>query len=570
MKKHRFSILTAILLIAMMLVMAACSKSEETPDKGTSSTSKTESSGSASSSGEKADSGSASGNEAPTDVAGDSAEKDYSEHYTYSYASIQITESTDYNSKDDAMTRYWQDKYNFDWDIVSISSDNWDSTVNTWVYAEDLPDVTIFDYKHAQMMDWIDQELIFKFPEGWEERWPNVYQSQVCAGIGNTVSEMVDGTYFLARPNYAENKPTSPEICPTNMMVYIRKDWAQAVGFELKDYYTVDEIIEYGRLIKEKDPGNVGSALVPLGLKSDNAYNLFVRNSSTYTAADYYFYRDDAGEFRWGLADEDTLEGLELWRKAYDLGILNKEFYTYSGSEDVEDFYVRGVSGLMWYQGGARYQMNVSNYMRDNLGLEYEDTVWQCFVIANDGQYHWAPAGNYWGVIMFNPDIEIEKWERYMDMLEESASTQGQILIRMGFEGVDWEYQNGEMVSLLEEGKDARSKYPSIYPVYHQLLVLSDDFVLINPNYPKEFRDLTVKMYKLKEELGKNGTCPAIDYDIYLYSSESTSALNFEFATDFANIVVNEGSVEDGWREWVDSCAYLVDPVLEEFAENIK
>lgn len=497
-------------------------------------------------------------------------EKDYSEHYTYSYASIQITESTDYNAKDDAMTQYWQEKYNFDWDVISISSDNWDSTVSTWVYGEDMPDVTIFDYKHPQMMDWIDQGLVFEFPEGWEERWPNVYASQVNAGIGNVVSEQVGATYFLARPNYSDNKPNSPDINPTNMMLYIRKDWAEAVGFELKEYYTLDELMEYGRLIKEQDPGNVGSDLIPFGLSSGNAYNLFVGTSSTYTATGYNFYRDDAGEFHWGLADEDTLEGLQLWREAFDQGLLSKEFYTYSGAEDVEDFYVRGISGLMWYQGGARYQQNVENYMRDNLNLEYSDTVWQCFAIANDGNYHWAPGGNYWGVIMFNPDIEIEKWERYMDMLDESASEEGQILIRMGFEGVDWEYRDGEMVSLLEEGKDARSKYPSIYPLYHQLLVLSDDFVLINPNYPQEYRDLSVKMYQLKEQLGKNGTCPGIDYDIYLYNSEALSALNFEFDSDFANIVVSGGEVETEWNAWLDKWAYMIDPVLQEFEENIQ
>lgn len=497
-------------------------------------------------------------------------EKDYSEHYTYSYASTQITESTDYNSKDDAMTQYWEQKYNFDWDIVSISADNWDSTVNTWAYSEDLPDVTIFDYKHPQMMDWVDQGLVFEFPEGWEARWPNVAKVQEYAGIEPAVREITGSTYFLARANYASHLPCTPGINPTNMMIYIRKDWAQAVGIEIKDYYTVDEIMEYARRVKEQDPGNIGKDLIPMGLSSNNCYNVFVSSESTYTSNNYYLYRDGNNDFHWGLADEETLEGLKLWRTAFDEGLLNKEFYSYSGSEDVEDFYVRGVSGLMWYQGGARYQQDVKNRVKDNLGLEYEDAVHQCFIISNDGDYHSAPRGNFWGVIMFNPDIEIAKWERYMDMLDESCSDEGQVLIRMGFEGTDWEMKGDEMVSLLEEGKDARSKYPSIYPVYHQLCMLSDDFVLINPNYPKEFRDKTIDMYKMKEELGKNGTCPPIDYDIYLYSSDATAALSFEYEKDFANIVVNKGDVEQEWKDWLASWDYLMAPVLKELKENIK
>lgn len=558
MKQFSKRIIALLLALALIATLGACAKKTDDSSKGDNQSSTTVSKD------DKKDNSSA----ATTDS---QKEKDYSEHYTYSYASPQITESTDYNSKDDAMTQYWEQKYNFDFDIISISLDNWDQTVNTWAYSEDLPDVTIFDYKHAQMMDWVDQGLVFEFPDGWEERWPNIYNAQLYAGLEPTVKEQTGKTYFLARPNYSTHLPCTPGINPTNMMVYIRKDWAQAVGVEIKDYYTVDEIMEYARLVKEQDPGNVGKDLVPMGLSSGNCYNVFVSSTSTFVDNNYYFYRDDNGEFRWGLRDEETLEGLKLWRQAFDEGLLNKEFYSYSGSEDVEDFYVRGVSGLMWYQGGARYQQDVQNRMMDNLGLDYNETVHQCFIIGNDGDYHCAPRGNFWGVIMFNPEMPVEKWERYMDMLDEACTEEGQILIRMGFEGVDWEYQDGEMVSLLEEGKDARSKYPSIYPVYHQFCMLSDDFVLINPNYPKEFRDLTIKMYKLKEELGsKNKTCVPIDYDIYLYSSEAKAALSFEFDKDFANIVVNNGDVETEWRAWLDSYAYLVDPVLDEFKENIK
>lgn len=553
MKRRVKQIVSLLLAVVMVGSMAACG------DKETQ-TSQTE---------KKTDIGVS--DDASTDVAVEPEEKDYSEHYTYSYASTQITESTDYNSPDDAMTQYWQQKYNFDWDIFSISSDKWDQTVNTWVYAEDLPDITIFDYKHPQMMDWVDQGLVFEFPKGWQERWPNVAKVQEYGGLQPIFEEMTGSTYFLARTNYATNLPCTPGINPTNMMVYIRKDWAEAVGVEIKDYYTVDEIMEYARLVKEKDPGNVGKDLVPLGLSSSNCYNVFVSSESTYVSSNYYLYRDDSNNFHWGLADEDTLDGLKLWRQAFDEGLLNKEFYSYSGSEDVEDFYVRGVSGLMWYQGGARYQQDVANRMNDNLGLDYSETVHQCFIIGNDGEYHSAPRGNFWGVIMFNPDIPIEKWERYMDMLDESCSAEGQRLIRMGFEGTDWKYDsNGEMISLIPDGKDARSKYPSIYPVYHQWCMLSDDFVLINPNYPKEYRDLTIHMYKLKEELGKNGTCPPIDYGIYLYSSDATAALSFEYETDFANIVVNGEDVETAWKAWLDSWAYLMDPVLKELKENVK
>ncbi len=151
--KKLFKRSVAVVLAAMMTMsVAACGKGNSASNSGSAgSTAKPAS-----------NAGSASVSQSV-----EAKEKDYSEPYVYSYASIQITESTDYNSPDDAMTQYWEQKYNFKWDINSISSDKWDQTVNTWVYAEDLPDVTIYDYKHPQMMDWVDQGLLFEFPDGW-------------------------------------------------------------------------------------------------------------------------------------------------------------------------------------------------------------------------------------------------------------------------------------------------------------------------------------------------------------------------------------------------------------------
>ncbi|MBO4558847.1 MAG: hypothetical protein J5712_02090, partial [Lachnospiraceae bacterium] len=227
----------AILLVLLTVLSLAACKGKDTGDTNQSGgTQNTGNSGNSGSSGNTGKSDNKT-DDKKTDV-GNNETKSYDEHYTYSYASIQITESTDYNSPDDAMTQYWEQKYNFDWDIISISSDKWDQTVNTWAYAEDLPDVTIFDYKHPQMMDWVDQGLVFKFPKGWQERWPNIARVQEYAGLQLAFEDITGDTYFLARANYANNLPCTPGINPTNMMVYIRKDWAEAVGIEIKDYYT--------------------------------------------------------------------------------------------------------------------------------------------------------------------------------------------------------------------------------------------------------------------------------------------------------------------------------------------
>jgi len=164
-----------------------------------------------------------------------------------------------------------------------------------------------------------------------------------------------------------------------------------------------------------------------------------------------------------------------------------------------------------------------------------------------------------------------KKWERYMDMLDYSASDEGQLFIRLGFKGTDWDYdENGNIVSYLPAGTDARNKYPSIYPIYHQLIVLSDDFSLINPNYRKEFRDKVIDLYKQREKLSTDESAPSMDWNIYLYDSEAKNALSFDFGNDFATLVVSGEDIETAWRKWLDSYSYMIDPVLEEFRTNLK
>ena len=78
----------------------------------------------------------------------------------------------------------------------------------------------------------------------------------------------VDGTYGLFRVVMYHYYPG--DVVVSHNSIYIREDWANAVGFEIKDAYTASELLEYARLIKEQDPGQVGANLVPIA--SDTGY----------------------------------------------------------------------------------------------------------------------------------------------------------------------------------------------------------------------------------------------------------------------------------------------------------
>lgn len=531
----------AVFLAAVTLALGACGAKEEKDPVGQTGTAGSET-------------------PAPEDDAGkDEGEKEYSEHLVISLASVQVNESVDYNNGDE-FTKWWTEKFNFEWDVIGLSWDVWAERLRVWINSGDMPDVATWDYNHGEAMNYIEQGLLYRLPDDWKERWPNVARAYEDSQLGPALEEMVGGTYILPKPIFSTVKPTE-KVVP-HVTVYLRKDWAEAVGFELKDYYTVTELLEYARLIKEQDPGNVGAALVPIAARPEMALNIFIKSNSTY--AEGGFYKDADGNYQWGPANEDTLTGLQLYQQAFQEGLISPEFYAYTGTDDNAQFYVTGVAGATMMQGMAGAMTQCETSMRDNLGLEYDDVVHTCFIIGEDGKYHSPEQINYWTTVIFSPDISQEKFERYMDMMDFAASEENNVFLRMGFEGVDWKYdENGEIVSLLGDTV-ASEKYPSVYPCYDAMYILADEFQLINPSYKKEFRDRVVKLYEEKYALGDETTIPSIDWDVQLHSSDAKNKLSYNWINEYAELVLEEGDLETNWRNWVEEQQYLINPVIDE------
>ena len=170
------------------------------------------------------------------------------------------------------------------------------------------------------------------------------------------MAENAGGTYIFPRAIFANNYPAEKIV--THMSVYLRKDWAEAVGFPLKDAYKTSELMEFARLLKEKDPGNVGDRLIPIAVQPLWANYLFTLPNSSYSGGSdtpNEFYIGEDGKYHWGPASEDTLIGLKLYRQAIDEKLLAPEFYTYTGTEANEDFYIAGIAGMTIMQGMASF-----------------------------------------------------------------------------------------------------------------------------------------------------------------------------------------------------------------------
>lgn len=481
-------------------------------------------------------------------------------HHVITYA----VDSTQTEVNDDEFTKIWLDKFNFEWEMVPMTFDNMAEKLRIWINTGDMPDFANWHYVHGEALAYAEDDLIRKLPDDWKTRWPNVAKAYDDTGVGEIMEEMFGGTYVLPKPIFSANKPL--DVLLPHYGAYMRKDWMEAVGAPIKDYYTIEEFMQIARDIKAQDPGNVGSSLVAIEVPTSLLPWLFIYPNSTYSQTGSQYYKGEDGLYHWGPADQATLEGLKLYKQAYDEGLIHPEFYTLqTGQNGEQTFYSAGTAAINVAAGMSSVANRYATYMKANLNLTPEEDLHYAFTIGLDGKYHAPEVINFYTALIFSPDMPEDRFERLMDILDFSATEEGQRLIRMGIENVDWKWdENGEMVSLLEGGMQVSDKYYSIRPVYLSMYLLSDDFTLVSPAIPQQWRDMARNQYKLKESLSDETTIGRLDFDVYFYDSPAMRKATFDMPQEYAELVLMEGDIEENWNNWVKEKMNLVQPVLDE------
>lgn len=437
-----------------------------------------------------------------------------------------------------------------------------------WINSGDMPDVANAQFEFGELENYANQEAIYRLPDDWKERWPNVAKTQENVPAAAMAEEQLGGTYFLYRPVFSLNRPS--ERLSYHALIYLRKDWMEACGLELKDTYTPDELEEIAKTFLEKDPGNVGDNLVGMSIRPYDMVKLYPTTtfSEACNIGDGY-YKDENGQFQWAPADTRTLDALKKYQDLYQEGILDSEFYSYTRYQGAQKFYVQGTSGLTLEDGHAIMITYIRNGLAEQ-GLDPDKVLHLAQLVGDDGMYHYREDSNYWGQVMFSPTISQEKFERAMDILDYTCTEEGQNFMNMGFEGIDWKLdENGNYVSLLDPSIQGSAtsvlggKYPSKESSFGGL-ILPDDFSLVSPNYSHEIQDTVRGFYKLREELSDTTTLLPREYEYEFLSSREKSQATMDLGDEYAKLILKDGELEDNWNTWVEEKMAVVQPVLDQ------
>lgn len=558
MKKSK-KLIAALLASLMVLSTAACSNGETQ----------------SSSSQQSGTNSSAAGETSSVETSDTGEEGTYDTHVDLSWYKEGIT-GHEINYDGDALGQFWQDKFNVTIDLTAATMDDsdWNERLRIWINSGDMPDVAHWGFNYGELADYAAQDAVYRFPDDWKERWPNVAASQEYVPGAAVAEEKLGGTYVLFRTIFANHRPS--ERLSYHALLYMRKDWMEACGVEIKDTYSPSELEEIATKFKEMDPGNVGSQLVPISIRTYDVPKIYPGTvfPESINVGDGY-YKDENGQFQWAPADERTLEGLEKYQNLYTSGLLDPEFYTLTRYEGTEKFYIGGTAGIVLDDGmGYMIQSRMEDGLQKNLGLDPDEALHIAQLVGEDGKYYYREDMNFYGAIIFSPDITDEQFERAMDILDFCCTEEGQEIINMGFEGEDWELdENGEYVSLLPNEITGNassilgSKYPSA-DVFFGGIILGDDFQFVTPNYTKETRDIISHFYELRDELSDETTLLPREYDYEFYSSRAKTQANMDLSEEYAQLILKDGDLETNWKNWVDEKMQLVQPLLDELNQQ--
>ncbi len=503
---------------------------------------------------------------AQTDVTADSIlERDFSEPIKISFAGIQVTDGLDYNHGN-AYYDWWTNTFNVEWDITSLTFENWVQRMNTWLNADDIPDWCVWNFNAGDAVNYVDQELVKKLPDDWKEKYPNLAAAAACTPLNAYYEQLFGGTYYLFRPAFANNFPA--DLITSHMSVYLRKDWAEQAGYDLSkniesNSITISELLDYCRAVKE-----AGITTYPWVNTTQHLGSLIDSICENSGIAANAFYKAEDGQYHWAPAEEESgvKEAIRQVKTAYDEGLLYPEFYTLTNDDDAGYFHTAGTAAMVEEAGMAVWFDRFDSNMKSSLDTSYWDTSVTLIVTDDNGVSHQAPNTNFWACNIISPNISDEALERLLTIWDYGCTEEGQLRIRLGIPGEDWDYdENGNIVNLLADTEygNVEGKYTTQYPITGNMFILSDDFSFVNPSFSQEARDRVTELYldraKIASSIGKS-----IDYDLLSYSSQALNQASMQYADEYANMITKDADFDATYDQWVKDKMPLIQPVLDD------
>ncbi len=491
-----------------------------------------------------------------------SSEEKFGKKIKITSASLYISEGTNY-ANDEIMKKV-DDKFNVEHELIPLPATQWMDKIRIWANAGDMPDVSFFDLNNnfSEYKSYAEQGLIKALPDDIEGKYPNLAKVLDKTGVADVLKKRLNGKLYTVPKIIYFNAPTQKVL--SHVSLYYRKDWADKLGIKVDKLISQDDLYKIAKTFVDKDPGGNGAGkTIGIATDSEKAIPLFVE---PYNYEVMNFHKVN-GKYVWGPTEQSTLEGLKVWQKFYRDGLLHPDFFVHK-KQDPVNLFIAGKAGLLMHDGsGANINQFFNDFKAQNPDLNPLDIIDTTAIKGPDGKWHSYERTNFWCSTVLNKDMDADKLDRVLSIMDYTCTDEGQNLINLGIEGKDWKKDGNDIA--ITRAKDDKGNFKVIsdlYPSYKYWwthVILPDDWGLRDPTIPAKIRNMAIDMFKEKE---KNGNVSPVDYDLKFYSGpnyDKKGNLGLVQA-ELTGVVLKEGNLEANWKDWVKSKEQNVNAITNE------
>lgn len=423
----------------------------------------------------------------------------YAKHLEVSIAYMDIA-TVIKEGQSDPILDMVQKKFNITIKPKNESWGDYGDRTKLWAASGQLPDAFFFDQTSGDLVNqWADQGIIKPLPDDMS-KYPNLKKLVDLPDVKGAAA--ADGNnYFVPRMLTNRNE------LPMDRGITIRKDWMDELG--LKDPTTYDELKNVLKTIADKK-NVIGITSPGIGWIRESVFQNMNPASNWWTKVN--------DQWQPGWMSDAYAEQVAQIRDLYQSGLLDRDFAL--PNMDAKDKFFQGKAAAL-ISPVKDMPYNIPDWQKANPGTKMIDHIkFLPPVPAADGNNYLYGYFDYWSGTFFGGDTTNEKQERILALFDWLASPEGQITMKYGIEGVDWESDGDRVIN--KHADETDFDMAEIYPsstLFGPLAIWVDNTRYVDGYGASETEQVQKYVDDIEIQQLQTGEKPPINWVVNAYAS---------------------------------------------------
>ncbi len=388
----------------------------------------------------------------------------------------------------DAILKMVQEKFNVTFVPMNVGWGDYTDKYTTWAAGGSLPDISGgIDWAAGSgtYYQWIEDGVVRALPKDLS-KYPNV---EKYVNLPEVQSLAVDGeNYIFPRMTYSD----SSYWCMDRGLM-IRKDWLENLGLEMPT--KKEDLLPIMQAFTENDPDGNGKKDT-IGFGYEQVFPTS-QHFACFGDTDSRWMKNEEGVWVKPQFEATTIPLMDMLRTAYKNGWMDQDFAA-RNPKDVQEMFASGQIGILGKQNTPKHVKQIyDTWVVNQPDIAFEDAV--ALVPFDDPDSVAFSEKSFWSETYVAGNVDDEKLERILMIMDYLYSDEGFMLMTYGIEGTDYTVDAEGNVTITRPMNAEGNNFVALSDVYPstgcfgQLAQWNGDLSqYIEPTIPEVIREMCI------------------------------------------------------------------------------